>query len=245
MRASAGSRMKGLNPIFRWLFKQPFPFRIPISRDADYYRSRLLQVHANSIESRAGFIRNLLLGNAGGLVLIAALLNKWPESKALIQTLAPSAICFAVGVGASAACGLFVTGLNHQEIAYLAHRMRLIDTGAASHIEWSEILARIHRVGRRLRPFYKRLPIFFMATLTVGYFGFVLGITSAIVLILNFAPSSPRKVGDDIASPQQIERKNPGVGVARPSNPDPHPTSSAALAAHQPPPNVVGHSVRP
>lgn len=193
-------------PGLRALKRRASRTRTPISRDLDYHRSRLLQIHELDEQARSSFTRNLLIGNGTGLVGTAALLSKWPDDTNLVKAMLPAAFFFAVGVGASAFLQLSMRDIYYRSIVWIAHIERMVEDGRGKNEEWDATEARLRRFDRRLSAVHKRLPLATRLSLFVAYFAFLFGLVAAIGAVWLAMPSRSAAPADQVAPSAHLYR---------------------------------------
>jgi hypothetical protein len=185
---------------------RPNRYKILLQNNPEYYEKMALEVAANIDKGRNSFFNNMLIGNGAGLAGIAALLAKWPDTAPLLHSLVPSAISFAIGVGASAVCALIMSADDMRHYARHLRRAQTIRMAQDARIDWSDTKLKISNLERRSRKLSSRAEIMGFAAFTLGYIGIIFGISYAIFVISTSSPTkqTPPSRPAPLATIQQI-----------------------------------------
>jgi hypothetical protein len=158
-----------------------FRFSVPLLNDTEHYRELLRKEYEWDEQARSSFVRNTLLGNAAGLLAIASLLSKWPDTAALVEALIPAGMLYAIGTCAAASTGLFQRSFHHRMMVIMGWRVKLLDEVARERNSFSNARKRLITIRRRVRR--GRTPAIMFAGFFVALGSFLLGTVFALAAV--------------------------------------------------------------
>lgn len=173
-------RLAFLRPIRRSR-KSIFRFSIPLINNSDHYRELLRKAYERDEEARTTFLKNMLIGNAAGLVAISALLTRWPFTSELVRAMLPAGVFYAIGVCTAASAGLFQREIHHRVMVRMAWRAKLLDEQEDHGSNFSKTRKRLQTINRRLRRM--KVPLISSLSLLGTMIAFLLGTALALTAV--------------------------------------------------------------